>query len=324
MGKHDLVNKNIEEVVIFDNCMEGKIEIASGARISYRLTGNSSKPVIVMVNGSIFNYKQFDPVLLPALKDKLGDDFSILNYDYVGIANSSELDGDFDFITIVKEHKELLEILGIEKAHHLGYSKGSIVSFLMAAAHPEFVETIGGYGNPNLEKSISQASNDGFSERSQSLRSIQGLWENDVDDSNYGMVYDTVFLPVIFPGKNVNTIGKVEKAKNMVVKKKLRPMLMGTKVENLYKLYEYYTRVPSDDENTRYVEAMKGIKQPTLLMHGDIDHIVPLAASQKLHEWISGSKLKVFKGFTHSEPILVKKKGKKLMAEYSNFIKSNS
>jgi pimeloyl-ACP methyl ester carboxylesterase len=303
--------------------MDGKIEIASGSRIAYRLTGNSSKPVIVMVNGSIFNYKQFDPVLLPALKDKVGDNFSILNYDYVGISNSSELEGDFDFLTIVREHKELLEVLGIEKAHHFGFSKGSIISFLMAAAHPEFVETIGGYGNPNLERSISQASNNGFSERSQALRSIQGLWQNDVDDANYDMVYDTVFLPVIFPGKNVNTIGKVEKAKNIVVKKKLKPMLMGTKVENLYKLYEYYTKEATDEENMRYINAMKGIKQPTLLMHGEIDHIIPLAASQKLHEWIEGSQLKIFKGFTHSEPVLVKKKGKKLIAEYYNFIKSN-
>ena len=70
----------------------------------------------------------------------------------------------------------LLDITGIPVA----FSKGSIISFLMAAAHPEFVETIGGYGNPNLERSISQASNNGFSERSQALRSIQGLWQNDV------------------------------------------------------------------------------------------------------------------------------------------------
>ena len=148
--------------------------------------------------------------------------------------------------------------------------------------------------------------------------------DNDVNDLNYGILYDTVFLPVIFPGKNVNTIGKVEKAKNLVVKKKLKPMLMGTRIENLYKLYEYFTQEPTDEENERYVDAMKGIKQPTLLMHGDIDTVVSLTASEKLHEWIEGSKLKIYKGFTHSEPVLVKKKGKKLIAEYANFVKSNS
>ena len=46
MSKLNLADNNIEELLRFVNCMDGKIEIASGARIAYRFTGNSSKPVI--------------------------------------------------------------------------------------------------------------------------------------------------------------------------------------------------------------------------------------------------------------------------------------
>ena len=49
----------------------GKIEIADGSKISYRTTGDMNKTKIMLVSGSIFNYQQFDNVLLPALKSSL-------------------------------------------------------------------------------------------------------------------------------------------------------------------------------------------------------------------------------------------------------------
>ncbi|MCE7737502.1 MAG: hypothetical protein GPJ54_21610, partial [Candidatus Heimdallarchaeota archaeon] len=50
--------------------------IEDGSSISYRLEGSVNNPVIVLLSGSIFNFKHYDPVLLPSLKKKLGNNYS--------------------------------------------------------------------------------------------------------------------------------------------------------------------------------------------------------------------------------------------------------
>ncbi|MCY3410340.1 MAG: alpha/beta fold hydrolase [Candidatus Heimdallarchaeota archaeon] len=299
-----------------------QIEIEDGLQISYILEGDLSKPTVVLVNGSIFNYKQFDPVLLPALKKFLGDDYSYLRYDYVGISNSSELEGEFDFKKIAEQHKQLLDALKIEQAHHFGYSKGSLISFLVAGLYPDKVKSIAGYGNPNLDLT-DNTTKQNFVLRRQALASISGIWNKAVDDNNYGILYDAVFLPLVFPGKSVQTLSFKDKIKNRVVKPKFKPMLMDTKIENIEKLYRYYTQQnPTEEELKAYIELMKSLKQPVLLMHGTADEVVPISSSEKLHDWIPHSDYKVFNNYKHSEPVLVKKMGTNIMSQLASFIKS--
>ncbi len=298
------------------------VKIESGATISYKLQGPVSKPVIVMVNGSIFNYKQFDPVLLPTLQKKLKKNYSFLQYDYVGISESSELEGQFNFQTIVDEHKQVLEALGIDTAHHFGYSKGSIISSMMAAQNSSFVSTFAGYGNPNLilwDRTV-----DNFKLRLQYMEAIKGLWHRDISNDTYKMVYENVLLPTIFPGKNVNTLSLKEKALSNIIKNKIKPMLLSTKIENLHKLYYYYTQPLSSEFLEKYEKLIKSIKKPTLLMHGDKDETVPLESSILLNEWIENSELKIFRGYTHTGPVLSKLQGTKLMTKYASFIKNNT
>ncbi len=299
-----------------------KITIKDGSTISYHLEGDISNPVVIFVNGSIFNYKQFNPVLLPALKKILGKNYSYLQYDYVGISNSSELTGGFDFSTITRQHVELMDALGIDKAHHFGYSKGSLVSFLTAANYPDRVISVAGYGNPNLDVADDEMTRNAFIRRRQALSSISGVWDQKVNEFNYGILYDAVFLPMVFPGKTLKTISIKEKVKNKVIKSKLKPMLWDTRIDVLDKLYQLYTEIISEEDRNRYIEEMKGIKQPVLLLHGTNDETVPLSASEKLADWIDGAKLIKIKDYEHTAPVLVKKKGKYLMTELANFIKS--
>ena len=64
--------------------MTKKIEIADGSIIAYKLTGDLSKPVIVLVNGSIFNYKQFDPVIIDVFTE-FSYDFEEIHYQHKDI-----------------------------------------------------------------------------------------------------------------------------------------------------------------------------------------------------------------------------------------------
>lgn len=299
-----------------------EINIEDGSTISYRLEGDLSNPTIILLNGSIFNYKQFDPVLLPALKKQLGPGFSYLQYDYVGIANSSELKDTFDFRRIEQQHIQLMDALGIEQAHHFGYSKGSLISLLTAAIHPKRVKTMSGYGNPNLHIKDGMLK-EVFTRRRQALSSISGIWDQKIGEYNFEILYDTVFIPIIFPNKTLKTLSIAEKTKNKVIKNKLRPMLEGTKIGVIDKLYKLYTEDTPPEEDEKYVNAMKKISQPVLLLHGEADQTVPIKSSEKLHEWIQNSIYIPIKDFDHTSPALVKKRGGYVMKKVAKFIKNH-
>ncbi len=301
--------------------IEGKIEIKDGSKIAYRITGDQSKPMIIFVNGSIFNYRQFDPVLFPALRKAVKEKFSFCHYDYVGFGDSTKeiYNGKIDLLEFSRQHIEMMDELGLESAHHFGYSKGSLISFLVTAGNPDRVASIAGYGNPNLAAGTGEKSRKEFSKRVQYIKGISGIWHLPVDKSNYKLVYDTVFLPTIFKNKSVSRLSFMEKITNWVVRNKLEPMLVGTLIGNIMELYKHYTIEAKSDEKEKYIDAMKKITKPTLLMHGKNDEIVPFEASKLLSEWIETSKLVDFP-YDHTSPVLKRGQGKKIMNEYAAFL----
>lgn len=302
---------------------EKSVKLASGLNLAYRIIGELTKPIILFSNGSIFNYRQFDWKFFPALRSQLDDQYSFLFYDYIGIGRSSRLEGNFDFVRIAEEQIELLDKLGIEQVHLFGYSKGSIINQIMTASSPERVVSFAGYGNPNLANPESfEMTKDEFQARVENLLSIQGIWDQDINEKNFEVVYDTVFIPTIFRDKTKSEFNLIDHIKNWYAKSRLKPLLLGTQVESLYKLYKYYLEDITSEEKLRYEKAIRTIKVPALLMHGTEDEIVPYSSSVLLHEWMPQSKFISFKGYSHSRPILTGRKAKTIMKAYADFLKS--
>jgi len=50
-------------------------------------------------------------------------------------------------------------------------------------------------------------------------------------------------------------------------------------------------------------EALAGVRMPTLVIHGDVDPLVPLACGVDVAESVPGAKLRVIKGMGHALPI---------------------
>ncbi|MCH8906160.1 MAG: alpha/beta hydrolase [Candidatus Heimdallarchaeota archaeon] len=297
---------------------EKTISIEDGKKIAYRVVGVGSKPIIVFLSGSVFNYKQFDPVFLQEIK-KLLPDYSFLFYNYIGIGNSSPLAGDFDFIKIAKQHIALLDALGIESAHHFGYSKGAVIGLLAAVFGPKRIKSLATYGTPNLAEGNNEITKSQYSKRIQHLRSITGIWEKQVDDNTYKLLYDTFYVPVIF-NQDVNHLSFKNKIKSRNIRKALKPMLMGTLIHNIVKLFEYYQREITEEEKQNYMEKMKQIDLPVLLMHGVLDSLIPLDTAKALGKMIQNSKFIEFEELGHTSPLLDGGEGKKIMQNYAKFI----
>ncbi len=300
----------------------GKIEIADGSKISYRTSGDLTKPIIMLVSGSIFNYHQFDPVFLPTLKSKLNNEYCYIQYDYVGIGESSQLNGEFEFLKIADQHIEFMDALGIENAHHFGYSKGSIISFLAAMKNQERILSLASYGSPNLAYTVDPTTRNEFMKRLEYLNSITGIWGNLIDSKNFRVVYDSVFLPTIFHGKQAYNLGFIDKLKSWWIKKKIEPFLNGTLIHNLVKLYQLYIEEITEEDKEKYIAALKELTIPTLLLHSELDEIVPLQGARELSNHLQNNQFIEYTKFSHSSPVLLKKEGNRIMRDYSNFILS--
>lgn len=300
----------------------GKIEIADGSQISYRTIGDMNKPKIMLVSGSIFNYTQFDYVLLPALRSKLSEDYCFVQYDYVGIGESSQLEGDFDFLKITDQHLEFMDAMGIDKAHHFGYSKGSLISFFAAMKDQDRTLSVASYGTPNLAYTKDGTTKKEFSKRLEYLNAITGIWYNLVDKQNYRVVYDSVFLPTIFKGKQAYTLGFFEGIKSWWIRKKLEPLLTGTLIHNMVKLYKLYKEDITQEDTKKYIDALKEVSIPTMLLHSHGDEIVPFDGAMELGSYLKNNTFVEYTKFSHSSPVLIKKHGNKIMADYTNFLKT--
>jgi len=285
-----------------------------------KITGELTKPTIMFCNGSIFNYRQFDPVYVPQLR-KYIDDYAIVQYDYIGYGQSSDLEGDFNFVTIADQHIALMDALGIDQAHLFGLSKGSVIAHLVAAGYHDRVLSLAGYGNPNLANDASrEMTTADFSTRLQHTKALTGIYKDHITKKNYKLVYDTVFVPSTF-GKQLSELNLIEKLKNTWIRRQLKPMTLGPKIEIMDKLFTYYINPITEDERQRYITAMKEISVPTLLMHGTKDRTVDISSSKLLASWNQEAELEIFKGLSHSQPTLIPWEGKKIMRRYASFLR---
>ncbi|MHA2502106.1 MAG: alpha/beta fold hydrolase [Candidatus Kariarchaeaceae archaeon] len=297
-----------------------QIKIASGHTIGYRIIGDTSKPTIMFLNGSVFNYKQFYPVYLPRIQKALGDRYSLLLYDYTGVGESSGYKGEFDFLRLTDEAIELLDALNLDQVHLFGLSKGGLMAQFITAKYPDRILSFAGYGNPNLANDDKREMLEkDYKSRLQSVQSLKGIYHERVDDRNFEIVYDTVYAPTIF-NKQVYQLGFGERLRNWWVRRKLHDMMMGTEIQFMDILFAYYLNKIADDERERYIEALRRIKKPALFMHGKRDEVIPYSSSELLHEWVEGSELELFDGFRHSRPTILPWEGKKIVERYLKFV----
>ncbi len=298
------------------------IKIESGSSIAYKLKGKDHRPVVILANGSFFNFKQFDLTWAPKTRKYSKKQFRTLQYDYVGYGFSSPLQQDIDFVQISKEQVELLDALGIEEAHHVGISKGALISFLVGAAFPKRCMTVAGYGTPNLGHPSVNTPKKTFGRMLQNMKTVEDQFSKTIDKKNYGRLFNAAFTPTMFPGKNVNTLTNKEKLVNLALRRLARGLLIGTPVETIVKICRYYHESePTEEESEQFIESMKNLQMPSLLMHGKKDKIVPFAGAKKLAEWIPNNQLTSYDSFKHTTPMENPIAGRKIVRDHLAFLR---
>lgn len=113
------------------------ITTGDGTRIAYRIDGSTDKPVVVLSNSIGTTLHMWDRQI-PALSEH----FRVLRYDARGHGKSGVPAGAYSMDRLGRDVIELLDALGIEKAHFLGLSLGGFVGQWLGIYAPERVDRL--------------------------------------------------------------------------------------------------------------------------------------------------------------------------------------
>jgi pimeloyl-ACP methyl ester carboxylesterase len=295
------------------------VELPGRGTVAYCWNGDGPETV-VLVNGSVFNYHQWDRAALPILEQGLRGRCSFLQYDYVGIGGSSPKTAPFSMLDLADELLDLLDALSVERVHLLGISKGSMVSQAFLIRHRERARSFCGLGNPNMLTKEREQTFTTFRARIKALEGMADLWPQRVNRENYARLFNGVYVPTIFR-KPFAALSPLERLRLWLVRRMVFPALEGTPVQTIVDLFRYYV----DDANQEAPAFAEGLAQvqgvPILLLNGTADMITPVQLSRELVSLLPGAKLVEFDGVTHMGPMMLEKQARPVFETYVAFVK---
>ena len=113
------------------------ITTGDGCRLAYRLDGDAGKPVLVLSNSIATTLHMWDGQI-----DALAEHFRVLRYDARGHGESDAPVGAYSMDRLGRDVIELLDALGIERAHFLGLSLGGFVGQWLGIHAPERIDRL--------------------------------------------------------------------------------------------------------------------------------------------------------------------------------------
>jgi pimeloyl-ACP methyl ester carboxylesterase len=300
--------------------MEG-IELPGRGSVAYRLTG-SGPHVVVLINGTIFNYRQWELQALPILRRHLAGQCRFLQYDYVGLGGSSAKTTAFNFFDLADELCDLLDALSLERVHLLGISKGSLVGQAFLIRHPERAASFCGISNPNVLSKHGEQRMTHFRERVEALEQLQDLWPERIDRHNYARVFNQVYVPGIF-GKEYDELSFIERLQVAVTRRIAYPLLEGTPIQTIVNLFRYYVG-DIEEEIPAFAEGLPRVRGiPILLINGTADTTTPVEMSRELAELLPAAELVELEGVTHMGPMAWRREARPVFERYVSFLEEH-
>lgn len=295
------------------------VELAGRGTVAYHWVDEGPE-VVVLINGSIFNYHQWDMQALPLLQGGLGGRCRFLQYDYVGIGGSSTKDLPFSILDLADELRDLLDALEVRgPVHLLGISKGSLVGQAFLFRHRERARSFCGLGNPHMLSQNLQETFATFQDRIEALDELKEFWPQRINKGNYTRVFNHVYVPALL-GKSYNELSLLGRLRAFMVRRMIYPALEGTFVRTMVDLFRYYVG-DIGEEVPAFAAGLAQVRDlPILLLNGTADTTTPVHLSRELAESLPAAELVEFDGVTHMGVMMLEKMARPVFERYVVFM----
>lgn len=235
----------------------------------YEVTGNlQSSSTLVFLNG--LSQSTLAWVLTtPHFKN----DHRIVLLDFIFQGQSDKNSEMRDFDQHAADMKCVLDELKISKATIIGLSYGSLVAQHFALLYPKLVE-----------KLVLMST---FAHKTPYFEAIEIAWGRAVEVGGYPLLFD-IMLPSV--------LGE-EYFKNPIIPIDL---MRQTRTEANNDSQALLKLMRATKERPDYREKLKGIKAPTLILHGEKDLLLLPHMAVEVNKHIPGSKLEIIHGVGHT------------------------
>jgi pimeloyl-ACP methyl ester carboxylesterase len=247
-----------------------------GHEVSYRMGGEGS--VVLLIHGMAGSSRTWKDVT-----DLLVREHTVIAPDLLGHGESAKPMGDYSLGAFASGLRDLLGVIGVERATVVGQSLGGGVAMQLAYQHPEVVERLVLVCSGGLGREVSWM-----------LRALT-------------LPGAELIMPVLFPrflhdrGNDVSRVLHERGIRAPHVAEMWRAYASLTGAENRGAFLRTLRSVV--DPGGQTVSALDRIYLagglPTLIIWGDEDPIIPIEHGHAAHAAIAGSRLEIMEGCGH-------------------------
>jgi pimeloyl-ACP methyl ester carboxylesterase len=251
-----------------------------GHSVRYRTaTSDPSNPVLLLVHGIAGSSQTWDEVI-----PSLARDYTVIAPDLLGHGESAKPRGDYSLGAYASGLRDLLAVLGHDRATIVGHSLGGGIAMVFAYQFPERTERMILVDSGGLGREVSIAL------RAASLPGSE------------------IVLPVLFAPQLVRAGGAIAGALGKI------GLRGGPDMEEVARGIASFADLHT---RTAFVHTVRSVidplgqrvsardrlyladGMPTLLIWGDSDRIIPVEHGRAAAELINGSRLEIFPGAGH-------------------------
>ena len=235
--------------------------------LSYERTGAGPPLLLIMgMSGTALSWGE--PFL-----EELRRDFDVIAYDHRGVGASSRLEGPLTIRQMAADAAGLLDALELDSAHILGISMGGMIAQELALARPALIRTLalgctycGGPGSVHIDPQVLLPVMEAREAGDREL-ALRRSWEINVSPAFAADEDAWARFVAIAMRRSVAVEVIAEQARAII----------------------------AHDTSGR----LGGIEEPTLVIHGTVDQLLPVANGEMIAELIPGAHLELFDGVGH-------------------------
>ncbi len=252
-----------------------------GHDVAYRQAG--SGPVLVMIHGIAGSSGTWVPVM-----PQLAEHFTVIAPDLLGHGESAKPRGDYSLGAYASGVRDLLGVLGHERATVVGHSLGGGIAMQFAYQFPQMAERLVLVGSGGLGKEVSML-----------LRALS------VPGTEY-------ILPLVLAPQLHSFVGSIGSAFGR----------FGVRADPFVgEVWTAWARLTDRKAQRAFIHTIRAVidvsgqrvsardrlylahEIPTLIVWGDRDQVIPVGHAHIAHELMPGSRLEIVEGAGHFLPI---------------------
>ena len=250
-----------------------------GHRVAYRVAGDPSLPVLLLVHGLTSSSATWEPVMA-----SLGEHAHVIAVDLPGHGSSDKPRGDYSLGAFAAVLRDLLEKLGHTSATIVGHSFGGGVALQLSYQFPEYAERIVLVSSGGLGREVSWVLRAAALPGAELVLPI--VAHHWIADAGTALASRLAWLPVR-PAPSV-----LEAARGYA-------SLADLPTRSAFVHTVRSVIDPGGQRVSARDRLYLGTGRPTLIVWGALDSIIPVAHAVSAHDAVPGSWLEIFEQARH-------------------------